>query len=252
MARPTKPKDIKPKAEGEAPAPAVITGGGGGGGGFDIKTIAILGAVILSIVANGAIAYFVTPMVMGPAIADAVKHAGGGEGEEAGHGSAHTADPTLNLELDEFTVNLKIDPNVGGNQYLRSKMSLSVGVPMEMYGDCFPSMQHAALPTDAILNGHIVGAALPVEGSSDYVASGGAKVSPADACKAHFGDHMANFVPSIRDVINAALMKRTAGMLANIEGQEALKDEIKEEVNQFLDENHQVTRVNFEDFIIQR
>jgi len=72
------------------------------------------------------------------------------------------------------------------------------------------------------------------------------------ACLDQFKNNMAKYVPTMRDVINAALMKRTAGTLSTLEGQEALKDEIKEEINQFMDQKYQVLRVNFEDFIIQR
>ena len=71
-------------------------------------------------------------------------------------------------------------------------------------------------------------------------------------CETLFKEHMGRFVPSIRDIINASLMKRTASQLASQEGQEALKDEIKEQISQIMAPEYEVLRVNFQDFIIQR
>jgi flagellar basal body-associated protein FliL len=47
-------------------------------------------------------------------------------------------------------------------------------------------------------------------------------------------------------------MKRTASQLASAEGQEVLKDEIKEQLTQVMAPEYEVLRVNFQDFIIQR
>src|SRR5688572_11301014 len=113
MARPTKPKDLKPKVEGEAAAaPAAAAAGGG----LDIKYIILVVVVVIaSLLGSAGSAYLMTTMFVIPEIGKTAAHAKGGEegGEEhgGGHDGASTETPAhevgMNLELDEFTVNLK-------------------------------------------------------------------------------------------------------------------------------------------------
>lgn len=247
MARPTKPKDLKPKVDGEAPAAS------GGGGGLDLKfIIMVVVIVIASIGGSAGSAYLMTTMFVMPELAK-VSHGAGGEGgehgaEPTGPDGASTETPAhevgMNLELDEFTVNLKTDPNLGGSQFLRAKMALSVKVPEKE--NCYLE-HHAALVPVVYANGKIVGAAAPVDRT--MLASGG---ESGPSCEDMFKINMGKYVPTIRDVINAALMKRTASTLATLEGQEALKDEIKQQLGAILAPNYDVLRVNFQDFIIQK
>ncbi len=256
MARPTKPKDIKPKADGDAAPTAVPVPSGGGGGGLDLKfLITIVVIVLATSLTSAASVYFLAPMVLGPQI-DAISTSGGNHGEDGGeHAPAHRMG--MNLELDEFTVNLKSDPNIGGNQFLRARIALNIYDTEE---NCFQAAEHASLPLMLEDGGAIVGAAAAidtraiVEDNEMLLASGGAApaVDPFDACNERFNKNMAPYTPNIRDVINTALMKRTAGTLSTIEGQEALKDEISEEVNQYVGPRFEVLRVNFADFIIQK
>ena len=266
MARPTKPKDIKPKAEGDVATLPVGGGDGaapsGGGGGLDLKFIITLVVVVLSTtLTSAASVYFLAPMVVMPPLEKQLKeiskgaaHGAEGEGEHGENAEAHSNDPGMNLELDEFTVNLKDDPSVDGSQYLRAKMSLGVTVPAEE--NCYNLGEHAsAIPAITPGRGKIVGAAANIDqrrpvDRSQMASEGGP--DPKTLCINEFKGNMAKFVPTIRDVVNAALMKRTAGALSTLEGQEALKDEIKESINQFMGEKYQVARVNFEDFIIQK
>jgi flagellar basal body-associated protein FliL len=251
MARPTKPKDLKPKVEGEiADAPAAA---GGGGGGLDIKFI-IMVVVILVATIGGSVgsAYLMTTMFVVPEIGKIAKSAGAGHAEAGaeptGNDAASTETPSnevgMNLELDEFMVNLKTDPNVDGSQYLRAKMALSIKVPEKE--NCYMEGHKAMLPPDLIPGGKVVGAAVSVDRT--LIAEEGAGPS----CEQIFKNNMSKYVPTIRDVINAALMKRTASSLATLEGQESLKDEIKDQLSQILAPNYKVLRVNFQDFIIQK
>jgi len=248
MARPTKPKDLKPKAEAEITTTSAPAGGGGGSLGLDIKFIVTLVAIVVStLVGSAGSAYFIVPLVLEDKLSQikvtAAVDGGAGatddDGEKVG----------MNLELDEFTVNLKEDPNIGGNQYLRAKLSMNVGVPGEE--DCYHLS--AFLPT---LPANIVGAAAPIATESVIVAQahggGSGTADTLTVCLDNFKNNMAKYVPTMRDVINAALMKRTAGTLSTLEGQEALKDEIKEEINLFMEDKYEVLRINFEDFVIQR
>lgn len=247
MARPTKPKDLKPKVEGEAAAAP-----GGGGAAFDLKYIILIAVVIIaSIVGSAGSAYLMTTMFVMPEISKA-SHAKGGEeagGESpTGPDTASTETPAnevgMNLELDEFTVNLKTDPNMDGSQFLRAKMALSIKVPEKE--NCYAEHKAAQLPA-AYGDGKIVGAAAPAVDRTTLAEEGG-----GPSCEDIFKNNMGKYVPTIRDVVNAALMKRTASSLASLEGQEALKDEIKEQLNQILAPDYQVLRVNFQDFIIQK
>jgi len=260
MARPTKPKDLKPKVEGEiADASAA---GGGGGGGLDLKFI-IMVVVILVATIGGSVgsAYLMTTMFVVPEIGKIAKAAGAGGGAEAGaegaaeggKDGASTETPAtevgMNLELDEFTVNLKADPSMDGTQYLRAKMALSIQVPEKE--NCYLEGKKAMLPADLIPGGKVMGAAAPVSYTSTdrtMIAEEGG----GPTCEQIFKNNMSKYVPTARDVINAALMKRTASSLSTLEGQESLKDEIKDQLSQILAPNYKVLRVNFQDFIIQK
>jgi len=104
----------------------------------------------------------------------------------------------------------------------------------------------AMLPSDLIPGGKVVGAAVSVDRTMIAEEGGG------PSCEQIFKNNMSKYVPTARDVINAALMKRTAISLATLEGQESLKDEIKDQLSQILAPNYKVLRVNFQDFIIQK
>jgi len=246
MARPTKPKDLKPKTDGEAAgapgaAPAAAPSGGGG---FDMKfIIALVVVALISVAGTAGSTYYITTQIMDVSkkVASAGPAAEGGE--EEGHGGGEHAPVNavgMNLELDDFMVNLKSDPGLEGTQYLKAKMALSIRVPEAE--DCY-AKKHAMLPA---FGGQIVGAAAPVDRTMLANEGGG------PTCEQIFKDNMGKYVPTIRDVINASLMKRTASTLASLEGQEALKDEIKEQLNQIMGPDYGVLRVNFQDFIIQR
>lgn len=248
MARPTKPKDLKPKVEGESPAPAAPPAGGGGG--LDLKFIIMVVVIILATI-GGSVgsSYLMTTMFVMPELAKMSHAPAGAPGEEGhaptGHDGASTEgnEVGMNLELDEFMVNLKPDPALQGSQYLRAKMALSVKVPEPE--NCYAAQPHAsAIPYG---DGRIVGAAAPVD--RETLASGGGS---APSCEDVFKKNMSKYVPTVRDVINASLMKRNATLLATLEGQESLKDEIRDQLNTIMAPNYQVLRVNFQDFIIQR
>ena len=262
MARPTKPKDLKPKTEGEA-APAaggmpVTTNSSAP----DIKFIILLVIMVLSsILGSAGSVYLMTSMLITPEI-HKISQAGGGGGPGEGAAAEGKAGESetpanavgMNLELDEFMVNLKPDPALGGNQYLRSKMALSIKTPDEQ--NCYKEEKKASLnlKTTVAMNklagGHIAGAAAPIRPIDREMLAEGEGGPPP--CETHFKESMGKYVPSIRDIINASLMKRTASQLASQEGQETLKDEIKEQLSQIMAPDYEVLRVNFQDFIIQR
>lgn len=261
MARPTKPKDLKPKAEGEAGHPAPGAAPAGGGGALDLKFIILLVVTVLvSILGSVGSTYLVATLFITPEIQKMAKAPA--EGEHAAAEGAHggEAEPPavgMNLELDEFMVNLKADPALTGSQYLRTKMALSIKPPDAE--NCY--IHKAAMIRDTLTpsNGKIVGAAAPISEASSQkapidrtmLANEGGEGGPPP-CATEFKASMSKFVPTIRDVVNASLMKRTASQLSTLEGQETLKDEIKEQLSQIMAPEYEVLRVNFQDFIIQR
>lgn len=269
MAKPTKPKDVKPKDENGAGGEAAPAAGGGGG--LDLKFIILIVVMIISSIGGSAGSlYLLGPMFLVPAIVEKLPHGGAAEEGEAGAEGGEEGGLGMNLELDEFTVNLKTDPNVTGNQFLRAKVALSIKVPAAE--DCHhppaegekhataPELNNTTVAYSPLLlkQGVIAGAAAPLPVNirvidRALIASEGAAADPMAACQEEFKKNMGKFVPAIRDVVNTALMKRTAGMLSTLEGQESLKDEIMEEVNLLLADNgYEIQRVNFEDFIIQK
>jgi flagellar basal body-associated protein FliL len=258
-AAPLKPKDPKPLVEEEAQ-----TNGGSSnqsntnGGGMDLKFIITLVVIVLSnVLCIGGAIYFLAPMVLVPAITAQLPkaEAGGEEGEaeegEAGggeHGEAgatkgpHHQSIGLTYPLEEFTVNLKTStPNA--NTFARLKLALNVGVPPAE--DCLAV--HEAKGKE--------GEHKPAEGGGE---GGGHGAPPPaapgeDPCMKAFSQKMAPFLPTIRDIVNSSLMKRQAAELSSPEGQEAFKDDVKEQVDHVIgSQKYSVQRINFEDFIIQR
>jgi len=271
MASPAKPKEMKPKDDGEA-APAVPgSASAPAGGGLDLKfIILVVVMVVSSILGSAGSVYLMTSMFVTPEIQKLAKAkpAEGGEAEKGGEEKVDgsTNEIGMNLELDEFMVNLKTDAALGGNQYLKTKVSLSIKPPDKE--NCFLKKEKAQLSPigDKVIAfnrsvlgyGTFAGAAAPIaydksdlnEFDSTLLAGEGEGGPPP--CETEFKANMGHYVPTIRDVINSSLMKRTASQLASAEGQEVLKDEIKEQLTQVMAPEYEVLRVNFQDFIIQR
>jgi flagellar basal body-associated protein FliL len=261
MAKPAKPKSLKPKADG-LPVPATSSSEAAPSSpsvnapkaskGLTVMQTLILALVMLvtSIAGPALTLYFLAPMVLKPMIAQMVpalpegeegEHGTSPEGEASAHGAEAGHGPSggigMNLGLDDFTVNLHRPEGVKGNQFLRAKMSLSVQVPEEE--NCFA---HGEDPHGA-----------KAEGGGGGHGGGGEAADPVQACTDAFNKKMGAYVPTLRDIINTALMKRSAQQIATLEGQEDLKDELTHEMNTVL-KNHGYTvqRVNLQDFIIQR
>lgn len=257
MAKPVQPKSLKPKADS---APEASGGGGGspkssgGGGGLDLKfIISLVAGLVFSIAGSALTLFLLGPMVLVPAITaqlpkvQATAEGHGKEGDaDHGHGAKEEHEKKtpllgLNLPMEEFTVNLKKDASVKGNQFLRTKLSLSVQVPEEQ--NCIAQAMEAAAH-------HGEAAAAPAEGGHG---GGAPAANPTEACNKSFTENMTPFIPTFRDIINTSLMNRTSSQIASLEGQEALKESVIQELNLVLGGTpYKVDRVNLEDFIIQR
>lgn len=221
MTRPTQPKGNKP-GDNETPKdilPVAIQKG------LDTKFIILIAVIALStVLASVGGTYLISTQILLPSMLKQLSQ--GQEAPDEGGEEEGNPENTINLNLNDFTVNLKNEPDMAGNQYLKTKISLVVTVHEE---------QNCNVTAD--------------EKKGEGGKEGGKDIV---VCMEAFQSHMGKFTPAIRDIINSALMSRTSAQLASIEGQESLKDEIKENINGIIDAHHKIIRVNFEDFIVQR
>jgi hypothetical protein len=143
----------------------------------------------------------------------------------------------MNLPLTDFTVNLRKDPNLKGTQYLRTKVSLSLKVPDAE--NCVVQAAHAAEH--------------PAEGGGGGHGGGAPAADPMVACQEAFEKKLALYVPTIRDIVNTSLMKRSASDISSLEGQELLKDDVIRDVNAIMaGTEYKVLRINLQDFVVQQ
>lgn len=265
MAKPLKPKNLKPQAKSESasvPAPTNTEPRAQKNKPNTVKGLTMIQTIILavvmlisSIVGPALTLYFLGPTVLVPMIQQALpqseeegeegeKNAEGKEGEQGkkeGHGEAKASGLGLNLPMEEFIVNLKTSQGTRGNQFLKAKMSLAIGVPAEE--DC-----------------HALGGEHGAEGEAKAEGGGhgggegaAAAADPVTACNEAFVKKMDAYTPTLRDIINTALMKRTATQISTLEGQEELKDELVQEMNAVLtNQGYTVQRINLQDFVLQR
>jgi flagellar FliL protein len=211
MARPTKPKEIKPKAEvkqegGAAPSPA---GGLSGMKLIAANTVITLLICVLFIASN----YFIVQNTLSVAM----KNMGGGETEEAGE-EGEEVERGIILDLGEFILNLS-DP--------KARRYLKVNVALEL----------SRLETDPV----------PGAGGGGHGGGHGGGEDPMKAIEAE----MSQFKPAIRDSIISTLSSKTAEELSSIAGKELAKEQIKEAVDAIFAGERNILRVSFGNFIIQ-
>lgn len=220
MVRPTKPKEIKPKAEvtseegagkGKADAGAAL----GGMKLIAINTVITLVICGLFIAAN----YFIIQTTVMPSIKQVLSGQGGeGGGEEGGSEEAEgeAEEHGIILDLGEFILNLS-DPKE--RRYLKVNVALELS---KAEGD--PEMEAAA--------------------------GGGGHGEAVDPKKA-FAQKMENYTPAIKDSIISTLSSKTAEELSSTAGKELVKQQIKEAVDAVFSGEREVMRVSFGSFIIQ-
>ena len=216
MVRPTKPKDMKPKADGVASESS--------GGGLNasklivVNTITTLLICLMFIGAN----YFVQDKLLTSKLATSAPNADG-EGDAAA-GDAKEENQIqrgIILDLGEFILNLS-DPN--------ARRYLKVNVAVELTRkETDPSPEAS-------------------EGGGGHGGHGGE--GAADPMKA-IEEEMDQFKPAVRDAIISTLSSKTAEELSSVAGKELAKEQIKESVNGIFEGEREVIRVSFGNFIIQ-
>lgn len=213
MVRPTKPKELKPKAEGaEGEAKA-----SGGAGGMKLIIVNALVTIVVCFLFLGS-----NYMIVQNTISTAMSKMGvaGEEGEEA-HGEEEEAvERGPILDLGEFILNLS-DP--GRSRYLKVNVALEL---TRKETDPHPE---------------------PAGGGGGH---GGGHGAPADPMAAIEGE-MNQFKPAIRDAVISVLSSKTADELLSQEGKEQSKEQLKEAVNGIFAGEREVIRVSFGNFIVQ-
>jgi flagellar basal body-associated protein FliL len=262
MAKPIKPKSSKPlakteesgsseesapKAASKKDSPPLLSKG------LTMFQTIILAVVILitSVVGPAATLYFLGPTLLAPMIQKALPASTAEEGEEGekpeGEEGEEGKKPEapkvpslgLNLPMEEFIVSLKTSQASKSTQFLKAKMSLAIAVPEAE--DCNAPIEEAG-KTEA-----------KAEGGEHGGEGGGEAKDAMSACNEAFVKKMDPYVPTLRDIVNTALMKRNAQQIATLEGQEDFKDELVGEMNAVLSNHgYTVQRINLQDFIIQR
>lgn len=222
MAKPTQPKEIKPKAEGEEEAKSP--------GGVKIKIddnmkmIAInLATTVLICILFLSVNYVLQANLLSSKLAakpvaaeeDLTADEGGGDatGEESERG--------VIVDLGDFILNLS---DVSPRKYLKVNVALEV------------SKTQADIEAEA--------APAPKEGGHGGEGGGEAPASPVEA-------EMAQFKPAIRDAIITTLSSKTSAELSTVAGKELAKEQITEAVNGLFAGEREVIRVSFGQFIIQ-
>lgn len=224
MVRPSKPKEIKPKAEVSTDENGAQNGGAPSGGGVNSLVTSIITTVVICVLFLSA-SYFIQDKLLTDKLAkiSATQGAEGeaDEGEEGGDGE--TVEKGVILDLGEFILNLS-DPN--SRRYLKAEVAIEL----------------SKLPTDPGAN--------PKAKKGGHGGGGSGGAPPPDP-QAEFEKEMQQYKPAIRDAIISTLSSKTAEELSTISGKELAKEQIKEAVNSIFGGEREVMRVSFGSFIIQ-
>ena len=215
MVRPTKPKDIKPKAE----ITSVSTGGESSGtGGNKVMIINIVMTMLICTIFLSA-NYFMQDKLLSAKLKSTVAGQGGdSQGNEMSDSvdGEQKVERGIILDLGEFILNL-------GD--FKAKKYLKINVALEL----------TKLPTD------------PDPEAKSKGGHGEGAVDPSKELEEKFSQYK----PAIRDAVISTLSSKTAEELSSTAGKELAKEQITEAVNAVFDGEREVLRVSFGNFIIQ-
>ena len=223
MANPTKPKDAKPKADGDDfEIKQTIGGASGAASGSLVTTIAVAAVAALIVIAANYFLMDVKMSQMSQKLA-ALSAAAAPEEEVVDEGEGVGAERGIILDLGEFILNLS-DPDV------RKFLKVNVAIELSKKESDILAAEAAAKASGG---GHGHG--------------GGAPVDPMKEIE----NEMNQFKPSIRDAIISILSSKTSHELATTPGKELAKEQIKESINALFEGEREVLRVSFGSFFIQ-
>jgi flagellar FliL protein len=195
----------------DGPKPTALPGGGGGGGGDNPMMGTIINAAAAGLI-SAVVSGAVVYFVVPMVVSPIVDHAVVRiAGEEAG-GHAESDLPTVGPVIDLDEFTLNLS-DVDKTRYLRADLSVTITPNDDNFGKLSGEAAHA--------------------------------------WEENFHHHISHYVPAIRDIVISTLTKRTANELATNAGKDQVKEEISEQVNEVFHGDHEVIRVNIENFIIQ-
>jgi len=213
MANPTKPKDAKPKAEGEEDfsiKPTSAPSSQPSSGSSLITTIAVVAIAAVVIIVTNYILVDMKLAQMSNKIASLTTTE-----EDAGDGEENvSAERGIILDLGEFILNLS---DTGSRRFLK------VNVAVEL----------SKKPSD------------------EEAAKGGGGHGESKDATSKIESEMEQFKPSIRDSIISVLSAKTSEELNTTTGKELAKEQIKESIDAVFEGDREVLRVSFGSFFIQ-
>lgn len=215
MGKPEQPKEIKPKAEGEAAAAKAPLD-------ENMKVIIInLVTTVLICVLFLSITYIMMSSLLSSKLASVKPAAGDATATEAtaddGESDQTEVQKGFIVDLGDFVLNLS---DVAPRKYLKVNVALEVSNKPEDLVAAEPAKKE----------GHGEGAA--------------PAANPLDA-------EMAQYKPAIRDAVITNLSSKTQAELSTPAGKELAKEQITQAVNAIFAGDREVLRVSFGDFIIQ-
>ena len=219
MANPTRPKDAKPKAEGdefEIKQTTKVDGGNSGTSLLSVIAIVVV-AVLVTIVTN----YFFIDMKLSQ-ISKKMAEISFAPTDEATSDEEESvkSERGIILDLGEFILNLS---DINTRKFLKVNVAIELS---KTESDLVEAPKASG-------GGHGHGAPAPVDPMVEIE------------------KEMNQFKPSIRDAIISILSSKTSEELATTPGKELAKEQIKESINAIFEGDREVLRVSFGSFFIQ-
>lgn len=214
MGKPEQPKEIKPKAEGEAAAAKAPLD-------ENMKVIIInLVTTVLICVLFLSITYIMMSSLLSSKLASVKPAAGDATATEAtaddGESDQTEVQKGFIVDLGDFVLNLS---DVSPRKYLKVNVALEVSNKPEDLAAAEPAKKEGK------------------EGAAPAA-------NPLDT-------EMAQYKPAIRDAVITNLSSKTQAELSTPAGKELAKEQITQAVNAIFAGDREVLRVSFGDFIIQ-
>ncbi len=225
MANPTKPKEAKPRVEGEEENKKPVQATAVKESGSLVTSIIV--AVVVALISS-AFSYFMINKMADKLTAKISVSAQQEEGEDEDAGDEPTVERGVILDLGDFILNLA-DKD--------SKHFLKLNVAVELSKK---DSEIAAKTAPAEKEGH-----------GGHGGHGGEEPAPEAPSISSLEKEMNQYKPAIRDAVISILSGKTSDELSTTPGKELAKEQIKEAVNSVFDGEREVLRVSFGSFFIQ-
>lgn len=225
IANPTKPKEVKPRVEGEEENKKPVQATAVKESNSLVSSIIV--AVVVALISS-AFSYFMINKTTENITAKLSLSAPQEESEDDDSGDEPTVERGVILDLGDFILNLA-DKD--------SKRFLKLNVAVEL------SKKDTEVAPKA--------ASAEKEGHGGHGGHGGEEPAPETPSISSLEKEMNQYKPAIRDAVISILSGKTSDELSTTPGKELAKEQIKESVNSVFDGEREVLRVSFGSFFIQ-